>query len=93
VVCDERLWLALSLVNNPTCPFLFPGRLPAHRKVCGVRLEQLVVQAGIGSEFGASWNRKSRRPALTELVEPNVRGAGSILPTAPPTAIWGRGMA
>jgi len=30
-----------------------------------------------------SRNRKNGRPALTELVEPNARCAGSVLPSAP----------
>ena len=83
MVCEERLWLALSVVNDPGCPLFFGGRLSAHGKGRGVWLKQLVVQTDFDSEFGPSWNRKNGRPALTELVEPNARCAGSVLPSAP----------
>lgn len=67
-VPEGALWLSYSHSNDSTYGLLFADRLLAWFEKHGVCLADLTVQTDIGSEFGGTWNQKSR-PPFTRLVE------------------------
>lgn len=68
LVPEGATWLAFSETNDSTCALAFADRLLDCFRRHGVSLSGLTVQTDNGSEFGGTWNRKSKAP-FSQLVE------------------------